>query len=87
YLSQAFKLCDIYGNLLEKSWLEISNEWWFTAKCPMEDLWLKAVPDFPKWEIGMTEKDFPKIHKTKYLLRVPTLDINNPFPEPEFPDV
>nr|XP_005314663.2 adenylate cyclase type 10-like [Chrysemys picta bellii] len=25
YLSQAFQLCDIYGNLLEKSWLEISN--------------------------------------------------------------
>ncbi|KAH1166356.1 hypothetical protein KIL84_015528 [Mauremys mutica] len=87
YLSQAFQLCDIYGNLLEKSWLEISNEWWFTAKGPMEDLWLKAAPDFPKWKIGMTEKDFPEIHKTKYLLRVPALDINNPFPEPEIPDV
>ncbi|XP_065259432.1 LOW QUALITY PROTEIN: adenylate cyclase type 10-like [Emys orbicularis] len=86
YLSQAFQLCDIYGNLLEKSWLEISDEWWFTAKGPMEDLWLKAAPDFPKWEIGMTEKDFPEIHKTKYLLRVPALDINNPFPEPEIPD-
>ncbi|XP_026511379.1 adenylate cyclase type 10-like [Terrapene carolina triunguis] len=87
YLSQAFQLCDIYGNLLEKSWLEISDEWWFTAKGPMEDLWLKAAPDFPKWEKGMTEKDFPEIHKTKYLLRVPALDINNPFPEPEIPDV
>ncbi|EMP34522.1 Adenylate cyclase type 10 [Chelonia mydas] len=87
YLSKAFKLCDIYGNLLEKSWLEISNEWWFTGKDPMEDLWLKAAPDFPKWEIGMTEEDFPEIHKTKYLLRVPVLDINNPFPEPEIPDV
>ncbi|XP_039341045.1 adenylate cyclase type 10 isoform X3 [Mauremys reevesii] len=87
YLSQAFQLCDIYGNLLEKSWLEISNEWWFTAKGPMEDLWLKAAPDFPKWKIGMTERDFPEIHKTKYLLRVPALDINNPFPEPEIPDV
>ncbi|XP_065450290.1 adenylate cyclase type 10-like isoform X3 [Chrysemys picta bellii] len=87
YLSQAFQLCDVYGNLLEKSWLEISNEWWFTAKGPMEDLWLKAAPDFRKWKIGMTEKDFPEIHKTKYLLRVPALDINNPFPEPEIPDV
>ncbi|XP_065266003.1 adenylate cyclase type 10 [Emys orbicularis] len=87
YLSQAFQLCDIYGNLLEKSWLEISDEWWFTAKGPMEDLWLKAAPDFPKWEKGMTERDFPEIHKTKYLLRVPALDINNPFPEPEIPDV
>ncbi|XP_053882135.1 adenylate cyclase type 10-like [Malaclemys terrapin pileata] len=87
YLSQAFQLCDTYGNLLEKSWLEISNEWWFTAKGPMEDLWLKAAPDFRKWEIGMTERDFPEIHKTKYLLRVPALDINNPFPEPEIPDV
>ncbi|KAM9129108.1 adenylate cyclase type 10 [Pangshura tecta] len=87
YLSQAFQLCDIYGNLLEKSWLEISNEWWFTAKGPMEDLWLKAAPDFPKWKIGMTEKDFPEIHKTKYLLQVPALDINNPFPEPEIPNV
>ncbi|CAM5134261.1 unnamed protein product [Eretmochelys imbricata] len=87
YLSKAFKLCDIYGNLLEKSWLEISNEWWFTGKDPMEDLWLKAAPDFPKWEIGMTERDFPEIHKTKYLLRVPVLDINNPFPEPEIPNV
>ncbi|XP_050818934.1 adenylate cyclase type 10 [Gopherus flavomarginatus] len=87
YLSQAFQLCDIYGNLLEKSWLEISNEWWFTAKGPMEDLWLKAAPDFPKWKIGMTEKDFPELHKTKYLLRVPALDINNPFPESEILDV
>uniref|UniRef100_A0A8C8R8M7 Adenylate cyclase 10 n=1 Tax=Pelusios castaneus TaxID=367368 RepID=A0A8C8R8M7_9SAUR len=25
YLSQALELCDVYGNLLEKSWLEISN--------------------------------------------------------------
>ncbi|XP_074859423.1 adenylate cyclase type 10 [Carettochelys insculpta] len=86
YLSQAFKLCDIYGNLLEKSWLKISSEWWFTAKGPMEDLWLKAAPDFPKWAVGMTQKHFLDIHKTKYLLRVPSLDINNPFPEPEIPD-
>uniref|UniRef100_K7GIP2 Adenylate cyclase 10 n=1 Tax=Pelodiscus sinensis TaxID=13735 RepID=K7GIP2_PELSI len=79
HLDQAFKLCNTYGNLLEKSWLEISKEWWFTAKGPMEDLWFKAAPDFPKWEKGMTEEDFPEIHKTKYLLRVPALDINNPF--------
>uniref|UniRef100_A0A452IIZ4 Guanylate cyclase domain-containing protein n=1 Tax=Gopherus agassizii TaxID=38772 RepID=A0A452IIZ4_9SAUR len=84
YLSQAFQLCDIYGNLLEKSWLEISN---VSPESPMEDLWLKAAPDFPKWKIGMTEKDFPELHKTKYLLRVPALDINNPFPEPEIPHV
>nr|XP_025035392.1 adenylate cyclase type 10 [Pelodiscus sinensis] len=87
HLDQAFKLCNTYGNLLEKSWLEISKEWWFTAKGPMEDLWFKAAPDFPKWEKGMTEEDFPEIHKTKYLLRVPALDINNPFPEPEVVDV
>lgn len=47
----------------------------------MEDYWLKTAPDFPIWEVGMGEKDMGAFHKNKYLLNVPELDIDNPFPD------
>ncbi|KAM3841795.1 adenylate cyclase type 10 [Vipera latastei] len=81
YLEKGFYSSDIYGNRLEKSWLEISKEWWFTGKKPMEDFWLKAVPDFPIWNVNMTAQEMGAFHKNMYLLKVPELDINNPFPE------
>ncbi|XP_061440500.1 adenylate cyclase type 10 isoform X2 [Rhineura floridana] len=81
FLEKAFQDSEMYGNHLERSWLEITKEWWFTGKSPMEDCWLKTAPDFPMWKVGMTEQDMGTFHKNKYLLKVPELDINNPFPE------
>ncbi|KAM6453968.1 adenylate cyclase type 10 [Liasis olivaceus] len=81
FLEKAFQSSDIYGNRLERSWLEISKEWWFTGRNPMEDFWLKTVPDFPVWNVKMTAQEMGAFHKNMYLLKVPELDINNPFPE------
>ncbi|CAI5776518.1 adenylate cyclase type 10 [Podarcis lilfordi] len=81
FLEKAFEDSEMYGNHLEQSWLEITKEWWFTGKSPMEDYWLKTAPDFPIWEVGMAEKDVGAFHKNKYLLNVPELDIDNPFPD------
>ncbi|XP_019386392.1 PREDICTED: adenylate cyclase type 10 [Crocodylus porosus] len=81
YLEKGLEVSDMYGNILEKSWLEISDEWWFTAREPMEDLWLKTAPDFPTWEGDLSDAEIRKIHRTKYLMRAPALDVDNPFPE------
>ncbi|XP_033006969.1 adenylate cyclase type 10 [Lacerta agilis] len=81
FLEKAFEDSKMYGNHLELSWLEITKEWWFTGKCFMEDYWLKTAPDFPIWGVGMAEKDMGAFHKNKYLLNVPELDIDNPFPD------
>uniref|UniRef100_A0ABM5GDD3 Adenylate cyclase type 10 n=1 Tax=Pogona vitticeps TaxID=103695 RepID=A0ABM5GDD3_9SAUR len=81
FLEKAFQNSDLYGNHLELSWLEISKECWFTGRCPMEDLWLKTAPDFPMWKVGMTSQEMGPFYKNKYLLKVPELDIDNPFPE------
>ncbi|XP_025029972.1 adenylate cyclase type 10 [Python bivittatus] len=59
----------------------ITKEWWFTGRNPMEDFWLKTVPDFPVWNVKMTAQEMGAFHKNMYLLKVPELDINNPFPE------
>ncbi|KYO24354.1 adenylate cyclase type 10 isoform C [Alligator mississippiensis] len=81
YLEKGLEVSDMYGNFLERSWLEISDEWWFTAREPMEDLWLKTAPDFPTWEGDLSEAEIRKFHRTKYLMRAPALDVDNPFPE------
>ncbi|XP_026537629.1 adenylate cyclase type 10 [Notechis scutatus] len=81
FIEKGFYSSDIYGNRLERSWLEISKEWWFTGKKLMEDFWLKAVPDFPVWNVNMTAQEMGAFHKNMYLLKVPELDINNQFPE------
>lgn len=47
----------------------------------MEDEWLKMAPDFPQWRLGMSNDDLEVCEKSKYLLKMPELDINNPFPE------
>ncbi|XP_062457159.1 adenylate cyclase type 10-like [Rhea pennata] len=46
-LNQGLQACEDHGNLLEKTWLEMSTECWFTGKGPLGDLWLKTAPHFP----------------------------------------
>ncbi|XP_060089030.1 adenylate cyclase type 10-like [Heteronotia binoei] len=72
---------DCYENYLERTWLTISQEWWFTGKTAMEDEWLNMAPDFPLWNAGMSNDDLKELEKSRYLLKMPELDINNPFPE------
>ncbi|XP_067173300.1 LOW QUALITY PROTEIN: adenylate cyclase type 10-like [Apteryx mantelli] len=47
-LKQGLQACEDCGNLLEKTWLEMSTESWFTGKGPTGDLWLKTAPHFPQ---------------------------------------
>ncbi|XP_042318263.1 adenylate cyclase type 10 [Sceloporus undulatus] len=80
-LEMAFQNSDLYGNDLERSWLEMSKEWWFTGRSPMEDWWLKTAPDFPVWKVGMTALEMGAFSKNKYLLKVPELDISIHLPD------
>ncbi|XP_077188740.1 adenylate cyclase type 10-like isoform X2 [Paroedura picta] len=78
FLATAIQNC--FENYLEKNWLTISQEWWFTGKIAMEDEWLKMAPDFPVWEVGMTNDNLKICEKYRYLLKMPELDINQSFP-------
>ncbi|XP_066480624.1 adenylate cyclase type 10 [Tiliqua scincoides] len=75
FLDKAFQSSEIYGNLLERSWLQLTQEWWFTGTEPMEDLWLKAAPDFPVWKVG-ADLDNNVYQKNKYLMKVPELNLS-----------
>nr|XP_056700692.1 adenylate cyclase type 10-like [Euleptes europaea] len=84
FLQMATENC--YENYLEKSWLLITQMWWFTGKTAMEDEWLKVAPDFPVWEAGMVNEDLKVLERNRYLLKMPEADINNPIPNTKSPD-
>ncbi|XP_077175485.1 adenylate cyclase type 10-like isoform X2 [Paroedura picta] len=84
FLDMAFENCN--ENMLEKSWLELSQKWWFTGQEPMEDWWLKFAPNFPVWKPGMSEDDFGPIKQYKYLLKMPELYFGHESPETKIDD-
>ncbi|XP_054836317.1 adenylate cyclase type 10-like [Eublepharis macularius] len=77
FLDMATKYC--CENCLERSWLTISQEWWFTGETAMEDEWLKTAPDFPVWKEGMSDKDLEVYERNRYLLKLPEQESNSSF--------
>ncbi|XP_031291702.1 adenylate cyclase type 10 [Camelus dromedarius] len=78
FLSTALQLCETQGNVLEKCWLNMSKEWWYSSSELTEDQWLQTVLNLPSWEKVVSGKvNMQDIQKNKFLMRVNILD--NPF--------
>ncbi|XP_040594562.1 adenylate cyclase type 10 [Mesocricetus auratus] len=78
FLNTALKLSETQGNLLEKCWLSMSKEWWYSASEFMGDHWLQTVLSLPSWDkIVSGSVPLQDVQKNKFLMRVNILD--NPF--------
>ncbi|XP_021006174.1 adenylate cyclase type 10 isoform X1 [Mus caroli] len=78
FLNTALELSETHGNLLEKCWLSMSKEWWYSASELTGDQWLQTVLSLPSWDkIVSGNVTLQDVQKNKYLMRVNILD--NPF--------
>ncbi|XP_066886229.1 adenylate cyclase type 10 isoform X3 [Kogia breviceps] len=78
FLNTALQLCETQGNVLEKCWLNMSKEWWYSGSELTEDQWLQTLLSLPPWEKVVSGKvNMKDIQKNKFLMRVNILD--NPF--------
>ncbi|XP_040307697.1 adenylate cyclase type 10 isoform X4 [Herpailurus yagouaroundi] len=78
FLNTALRLSETQGNVLEKCWLNMSKEWWYSDSELMDDQWLQTVSNLPTWEKIVSGKvNMQDIQKNKFLMRVNILD--NPF--------
>uniref|UniRef100_A0A8C8XAY2 Adenylate cyclase type 10 n=1 Tax=Panthera leo TaxID=9689 RepID=A0A8C8XAY2_PANLE len=78
FLNTALRLSETQGNVLEKCWLNMSKEWWYSDSEFMDDQWLQTVSNLPSWEKIVSGKvNMQDIQKNKFLMRVNILD--NPF--------
>ncbi|XP_062457207.1 adenylate cyclase type 10-like [Rhea pennata] len=78
-LNQGLQACEDHGNLLEKTWLEMSTECWFTGKGRLGDLWLKTAPHFPHLNQAK-----PEVCSSRYLLKLPALQREDSSPGIKF---
>uniref|UniRef100_A0A8B9SAV0 Orc1-like AAA ATPase domain-containing protein n=1 Tax=Apteryx owenii TaxID=8824 RepID=A0A8B9SAV0_APTOW len=74
-LNQGLQACEVNGNLLEKTWLEMCTEWWFAGKGPVGDLWLKTAPRLPQLKQAKAEGC-----SSRYLLQLPALRSKDALP-------
>ncbi|XP_059944594.1 adenylate cyclase type 10 [Mesoplodon densirostris] len=78
FLNTALQLCEAQGNVLERCWLNMSKEWWYSSSELTEDQWLQTLLSLPPWEKVVSGKvNMQDIQKNKFLMRVNILD--NPF--------
>ncbi|XP_048212901.1 adenylate cyclase type 10 isoform X1 [Perognathus longimembris pacificus] len=78
FLNTALQLCESQGNTLEKCWLNMSKEWWYSSSELTSDQWLQTVLSLPTWEkIASGKISIHDVQKNKFLMRVNILD--NPF--------
>lgn len=78
FLNTALELSETQGNLLEKCWLSMSKEWWYSAPELTGDQWLQTVLSLPSWDkIVSGNVTLQDVQKNKFLMRVNILD--NPF--------
>nr|XP_040134303.1 adenylate cyclase type 10 isoform X5 [Ictidomys tridecemlineatus] len=78
FLNTALRLSETQGNMLEKCWLNMSKEWWYSTLESLEDQWLQTVLSLPSWEKILSGKvNIHDVQKNKFLMRVNILD--NPF--------
>ncbi|XP_029417608.1 adenylate cyclase type 10 [Nannospalax galili] len=75
FLNMALQLSEVQGNLLEKCWLTMSKEWWYSASELRENPWLQTVLSLPSWdEIASGNVTLHEVAKNKYLMRINILD-------------
>uniref|UniRef100_A0A8C2LIM8 Adenylate cyclase type 10 n=1 Tax=Cricetulus griseus TaxID=10029 RepID=A0A8C2LIM8_CRIGR len=57
FLNTALELSETQGNLLEKCWLSMSKEWWYSASELIGDHWLQTVLSLPSWDKIVSGKE------------------------------
>uniref|UniRef100_A0A8C0WML7 Adenylate cyclase type 10 n=1 Tax=Castor canadensis TaxID=51338 RepID=A0A8C0WML7_CASCN len=80
FLNIALELCETQGNVLEKCWLNMSKEWWYSSSNSelTENQWLQTILTLPTWDKIVSGKvNIQDVQRNKFLLRVNILD--NPF--------
>ncbi|KAM4860383.1 adenylate cyclase type 10 isoform 1-T4 [Thomomys bottae] len=78
FLNTALQLCETQGNMLEKCWLTMSKEWWYSSSDLTSDQWLHTVLNLPTWDnIASGKISIQEVQRNKFLMRVNILD--NPF--------
>ncbi|ELW67239.1 Adenylate cyclase type 10 [Tupaia chinensis] len=77
FLSTALKLSELQGNVLEKSWLNMTKELWYsgTELALQENKWLRTALALPSWDSIVTgDVKIEDIQKNKFLIRVTILE-------------
>uniref|UniRef100_A0A671FTQ8 Adenylate cyclase type 10 n=1 Tax=Rhinolophus ferrumequinum TaxID=59479 RepID=A0A671FTQ8_RHIFE len=77
FLNTALQLSETQGNMLEKCWLLMSKEWWYSSSELSKDQWHQTVLRLPSWDKVVSSKLNLDIQRNKFLMRVNILD--NPF--------
>ncbi|XP_064226781.1 adenylate cyclase type 10 [Aotus nancymaae] len=75
FLNTGLQLCETQGNVLEKCWLQMSKECWYSTSELKEDQWLQTILSLPSWEKIVTGKvNIQDIQKNKFLMRADIVD-------------
>ncbi|XP_047561108.1 adenylate cyclase type 10 isoform X1 [Lutra lutra] len=78
FLNTALQLAETQGNVLEKCWLNMSKERWYSSSERTDDRWPQTLARLPSWEkVAAGEASAQDVQKNKFLMRVNILD--NPF--------
>lgn len=78
FLNTALQLSETQGNVLERCWLNMSKERWYSSSERTDDRWPQTLARLPSWEkVAAGEASAQDVQKNKFLMRVNILD--NPF--------
>ncbi|XP_059003013.1 adenylate cyclase type 10 isoform X3 [Mustela lutreola] len=78
FLNTALQLSETQGNVLERCWLNMSKERWYSSSERTDDCWPQTLARLPSWEkVAAGEASAQDVQKNKFLMRVNILD--NPF--------
>nr|XP_054967999.1 adenylate cyclase type 10 isoform X9 [Pan paniscus] len=75
FLNTALRLSETQGNILEKCWLNMNKESWYSTSELKEDQWLQTILSLPSWEkIVAGRLNIQDLQKNKFLMRANTMD-------------
>uniref|UniRef100_A0A8C9HDH8 Adenylate cyclase type 10 n=1 Tax=Piliocolobus tephrosceles TaxID=591936 RepID=A0A8C9HDH8_9PRIM len=75
FLNTALRLSETQGNMLEKCWLNMSKEWWYSTSELKEEQWFQTILSLPSWEnIVAGRVNIEDLQKNKFLMRANTVD-------------
>ncbi|XP_044530803.1 adenylate cyclase type 10 [Gracilinanus agilis] len=75
FLRTALQMCDVHGNILERSWLTISKKWWYSDKVNTDESWLQIVLLLPQWdEIKLDELKIKTVEQNKFRFKIAITD-------------
>uniref|UniRef100_A0A7N4P991 Adenylate cyclase 10 n=1 Tax=Sarcophilus harrisii TaxID=9305 RepID=A0A7N4P991_SARHA len=75
FLRTALQICEVQGNVLERSWINISKRWWYSDEVSEEDSWLQIVLRLPKWnEIEFDDNKIKNVEQNKFRFKITIMD-------------